>query len=162
MRGMKFSHPKALAATILAGGLLPLLFVLFAQYALQLPPCHFCLLQRYPYVLVVLCGAVLWRYPAHAYLLTAFAIIGWLATAGIGLYHTGVEQGWVEYTGACVASTDPTASMEELREQIASAPHVSCDQPMGTFFFLSMASWNALTALGWITLTLYIYRKRDA
>lgn len=162
MVAMRFSHPHALALTILAGGLLPLLFALGAQYLFSLPPCYFCLLQRYPYLLVAACGLLLWRYPQHAYLLTAFAVIGWLATAGLGLYHTGVEEGWIAYRGGCVADTDPTASLEALREQIATAPRVACDQPMGRFLSLSMASWNTITALGWAMLAIHMYRRRPA
>ncbi len=159
---MKLTHPKALALLILAGGLLPLVFVLIAQFGFALPPCHFCMLQRYPYVIVAACGAMLLVYPEQRYFLTALAIIFWLTTAGIGLYHTGIEQGWVQYAGGCVADTAPTASLDELRAQIAAAPRVSCNEPMGVFLGLSMASWNAISALGWIFLALFIYRKQDA
>jgi disulfide bond formation protein DsbB len=162
MYAMKLNHPHALALTLLAGSIAPLLFVLVAQYIFHLPPCHFCLLQRYPYLLVALCGALLLRHPQHAYMLTALAIIGWLTTGGIGLYHTGIEQGWIAYGGGCVADTKLAASLEELRAQITAAPRVSCNDPMGVFLWLSMASWNAISAMGWIALTLYVYRKRQA
>ena len=159
---MNLTHPRALPYVLLAGGVLPLAFALVAQFGFGLPPCHFCMLQRYPYLVVALCGVLLLRYPDQRYLLTALAIIGWLTTAGFGAYHTGVERGWVTYGGGCVTDTKPAASLDELREQIAQAPQVSCSDTMASFLGLSMATWNSVTALGWVVLTLYIYRRRPA
>ena len=154
-------HPtRNLALFLLAGGVLPLAFALTTQYGFGLPPCHFCLLQRYPYVLVAVCGATLFLLPKKPYPFTALAIIGWLTTAALGLYHTGIEEGWVAYRGGCVADASTAATLEELRAQIAAAPRVSCDAPLAEFLGLSMASWNALGAFGLIGIALYLYRYR--
>jgi disulfide bond formation protein DsbB len=151
-----------LPALILAGGLGPLAFALTSQYAFGLPPCHFCLLQRYPYLLVVACGVALYFWPQQRYLLTAFAIIGWLATGAIGLYHTGIETGMIAYDGSCVAETGAVKTLDALRAQIFASPLVTCEQPLGTFLGLSMASWNSISVLFWIGLTLAVYRRRPA
>ena len=151
---------RQLMYLLLAGGALPLLLALTAQYAFGLPPCHFCLLQRYPYLAVIVAAILLWRFPARSSLWLMLAVAGWLTTATLGLYHTGIEEGWIIYKGGCVADTSPALSGEDLRAQIAAAPIVSCDAPLGTFLGLSMASWNAFSALGWVFLTMFLYTRR--
>lgn len=149
---------RTIAYLMLLGSLLPLGVALVSQYAFGMPPCHFCLLQRYPYVVVALCGiALLLLNGKHQQLLTLIAIMAWMTTAGLGLYHTGIEQGWVEYAGGCVAQTSGETN-EAIMQDILSAPAVSCADAT-TFLGLSMASWNAITALIWPLLLLRLLRR---
>ena len=139
----------AMASILLLGGALPLSAALIAQFGFQLPPCHFCLLQRYPYLLVMLCGALLLVLPRMGLrwrAAVALGIYGLLATAALGLIHTGIENGTLHYTGGCVAQTVAGQSLEALRAQIAGAPIVACDNPMVQFAGLTMATWNSLWA----------------
>jgi disulfide bond formation protein DsbB len=80
-----------------------------------------------------------------------FAVLGALAaltTAGIGLYHTGVERDWWEGPASCSGGNVGSLTAEELFEQIMAAPLVRCDEVPWEMLGLSMASWNAVVALG--------------
>ena len=150
-----------MASILLLGGLLPLAVAYCAQILLHLQPCHFCMLQRYPYVLVALMGAVLLTRPRMGLgwrFCVALGLLGLLATGILGIIHTGIESGWLHYTGGCVTQAPADNSLAALRAAIASAPLVACDQPAAQFFGLSMASWNALWALFVIVLTGLQYR----
>ena len=74
------------SAVLLAGA--------FIFQAFGYPPCHLCLLQRWPHAAAILVGALAlitgWRF--LPYLGAAAA----LTTSGLGLYHTGVERQWWE------------------------------------------------------------------
>jgi len=139
----------AMASILILGGVIPLAGALLSQYGFGFHPCHFCLLQRYPYVLVIAVGVLSllvrrgglpWRF------LVALGICALLATATLGLIHTGIEMKWITYTGGCIAQTAADGSLEALRAAITNAPLVACDQATAVFVGLSMATWNVLWA----------------
>ena len=126
----------AMASLLILGAVLPLAGALLVQYVGQKPPCHFCLLQRYPYMVVFLAGGVLlgvkrmgrsWR------LSVAFGILGLLTTGILGLIHTGIESGYLHYSGGCVAQAAKGMSLEALRAAIHAAPLVACNNVMAAF-----------------------------
>ncbi len=158
------NHPEkieSMASILILGGVIPLAGAIMAQYGLGLKPCHFCLLQRYPYLVVIALGALslpvkrgalAWR------VVVAAGIYALLTTATLGVIHTGIEDKILTYTGGCVAQAPADGSLEALRAAIAAAPIVSCDQPMGVVLGLSMASWNVIWALAMIVLVALQYR----
>ncbi len=155
----RFNHPdkkiESMASILILGGALPLGAAMLAQYALHLPPCHFCILQRWPYGLAMLCGvlSLLVARMSLAWRLTvAVGIMAFLATGALGLVHTGIETGFIKYTGGCVASD--TVSVDA----ILASPIVACDAVMASFAGLSMASWNVLFAASMVLLVALQYR----
>lgn len=151
----------AMASILILGGVIPLAGALLAQVGLGLHPCHFCLLQRYPYGLVIAAGVLSllvtrgglkWRF------LVALGILGLLATATLGLIHTGIEMKWIVYTGGCVAQSPVDGSLEALRAAISAAPQVACDEASAVFFGLSMATWNVIWASFVLVLVALQYR----
>ena len=151
----------AMASILVLGGVIPLSGALISQYAFGFHPCHFCLLQRYPYLVVILAGVLslmvtrgghVWR------VLVALGIYALLVTATLGLIHTGIEHKWLSYVGGCVAQTPTDGSLEALRAAIAAAPLVACDQATAVFAALSMATWNAIWASLVILLVVVQYR----
>ncbi len=116
------------------------------QHIGGMPPCHLCLWQRYPHVVAIVIGLVALALP-RASLALAGAVAA-LTTAGIALYHTGVERGWWAGPTSC-SSTDPNSlSADALFDQIMAAPVIRCDDIPWEMFGLSMASWNMLASLG--------------
>lgn len=152
---------ESMASILILGGVIPLCVAMVAQYRFHLPPCHFCLLQRYPYLVTVAMGALSLLVPRMSRRWQLFVLIGGLAfatTGGLGVYHTGIERGWIAYSGGCVADTKPAASLDEVRAQILQAPAVSCSDATANFLGLSMASWNSLFAFSMLLLTYLQYR----
>ena len=126
---------------LVAASAAALLGALALQFLGGLPPCPFCVYQRYPYLMVIAAGvAGIWlRRPG-----LALAIIALALAVGIGLaaYHVGIEQGWVALPEGCAASGRAT-TIEELRRQLEAAP-ARCDQVSFTLAGLSLAGWNAI------------------
>lgn len=146
---------ESMASILILGGVVPLAFALVAQHGFNLPPCHFCILQRWPYVLVTLCGVVSLMAPRGSLgwrLAVAFGILGFLATGTLGLIHSGIESGFLKYTGGCVAATDVSV------DAILNSPIVACDAVMASFAGWSMATWNAVFAFAMILLVALQYR----
>jgi disulfide bond formation protein DsbB len=124
---------------------------LASQYIGGLRPCELCYWQRYPYwatIALGIAGAAIARRSARAAAaLAALAGLVFLVGAGIGLFHVGVEHHWWAGTSACGAFDGPVTSLEQLRQQLAQAPIVRCDEPAWTMLGISMAGYNMLVSL---------------
>lgn len=131
-----------------SGGSAALLAGAFAfQYIGGLAPCQLCLYQRWPHAAAVLIGALALMIPGAA--LPIFGALAALATAGIGVFHVGVEQKWWEGLATCTAGSLSGISTEDLlNPDIIVAPIVRCDQIAWQMLGLSMAGWNVVLSLG--------------
>lgn len=118
------------------------------QHIGGLDPCVLCIYQRWPHVAAIavgLIGLALARTPRAAASALAVVAVALLVSAGIGVYHVGVEQGWIAASAACTGSASDTAgSIEALRQQILNASTARCDEPAWIFLGISMAGWNVL------------------
>ena len=116
-------------------------------------PCALCLEQRFSYY---------WRIPVMALGLVA-ALLSWpqafvrilffivaallLYTAGLGVYHSGVEWGFFEAPTSCGAGFSAQSSdAGNLLESLATATPPKCDDAAGRFLGLSFAGWNFVVA----------------
>lgn len=146
---------------LLAGlGSLGLLLGAFAfQHWGGLAPCKLCIWQRYPHGVAAFIGLVAFAAPLAA--LTLVGAAAALSTAGIGLYHVGVEQGWWEGPTSCSGADVGNLSSEDLMAQIMSAPLVRCDDIAWSFAGLSMAGWNALISLALAALWVKAFQQSD-
>ncbi len=154
---------ESMASILILGGVIPLAIALVSQFGFGFRPCHFCLLQRYPYTIVIAAGALSllvargglkWR------VLIAIGIYALLATAALGIIHTGIEEQLLTYTGGCVAQAPADGSLEALRATIAAAPLVACDQATAVFLGISMATWNVLWA-GFVLILIALQYRFD-
>lgn len=125
-----------------------------------LAPCHLCLLQRWPHAAAVLFLA-LW-------LATGWRIWPWLGavaaltTAGIGLFHAGVELGWWEYISTCTQGSIAGLSASDLMNPAtAAAAPVRCDAIPWSLFGISMAGWNAIVSLALALIWVFGASRRD-
>jgi len=143
-----------------AGGSAALLLGAFAfQYIGGMAPCTLCIWQRWPHgaavvigVLALMIGGRYWGY---------LGAMSAAITAGIGMFHTGVERGWWEGLASCSAGSIKGLSVAELLDPTASvAAPVRCDAVPWEMFSLSMASWNAGASLLLVVLWLASTRTR--
>ncbi len=147
-----------------AGSAALLLGALGFQFIGGLPPCHLCLLQRWPHLAAVLIAllalAVLHRFQRP------LAVAGALAaavTSGLGVYHAGVERGWWPGPSGCTGLDPAGLSPDQLLERLTSAPLVRCDDIAWDFIGISMAGWNAILSavlvVLWLSAALAWHRR---
>jgi len=132
-----------------AAGSLALLLGAFFFQALGYAPCKLCIWQRWPHGLAVGAGAlVLLTGPLLIWGLAG--ALGAITTAGLGVYHTGVEQGWWEGPASCSGTGNSLDGLSgaELLSLDAPVDIVMCDDIAWVFAGLSMASWNAILSYG--------------
>jgi disulfide bond formation protein DsbB len=143
---IELTRPQlALLATLGSATLLGGAFAF--QYIGGLAPCALCLWQRWPHAAAILIGAVAlatgWRGLLWLGALSA------LATAGIGVFHVGVEQLWWEGLATCTAGSISGISTADLLNPAADvAAPVRCDEIPWSLLGISMAGWNVIVSLG--------------
>jgi disulfide bond formation protein DsbB len=140
-------------------GSVALLLGAFAfQHIGGMAPCALCLYQRWPHAAAILIGVVA--------LATGWRGLLWLGglaaltTAGIGVFHVGVEQGWWEGLQACTAGSIAGISTADLLNPAADvAAPVRCDAIPWQMLGVSMAGWNVFASLGLAGLWLWAARQ---
>ena len=143
---------RGLILVATAGSALLLLGALGFQYLGGLAPCDLCIWQRWPHAAAVLIGVAALAIGGR--LLPLLGALAAACSAGVALYHTGVERGWWEGPATCTSGSIGDLSPQDLMDQIMAAPLVRCDEVAWQMFGLSMASWNALASLGLVLIWL--------
>jgi disulfide bond formation protein DsbB len=145
-----------------AGGSALMLAAAFvAQYGFGLHPCALCLWQRWPHGAAVLIGLAALALPGR--ILPLLGALAALATAGIGLFHVGVEQGWWAGLASCTAGPGIGGlTVEALLDPTIRVPEPPrCDAVPFRFAGLSMAGWNAVLSAGLAAVWLVAARARS-
>jgi len=156
---------KTVALVTLLAAALALGLALASEYWGGLVPCALCLLERWPYRVVIvlaLVAALLPRGISRA--LLALAVVALLADAALAVVHVGVEQGlWPSPLPECAAPHFSGGSIADRLAQMPARPAKPCDSP--TFLVpglpLSMAAMNLIYALVFAALlAIYLWRDR--
>jgi disulfide bond formation protein DsbB len=128
------------------------------EYIGGLAPCKMCIWQRWPHVIAVCAGVIALLSAARLFVLVGG--LSALATALVGFYHAGVEQGWFEGPGTCTSGPIDGISAEDLLNAILEAPVVRCDEIAWSMMGLSMAGWNGVLSLGLAVLWYVAWQRR--
>lgn len=144
-----------------AAGSLALLLGAFMFQALGYAPCKLCIWQRWPHGVAIGAGALVLAL-GPIMLLGLVGLAGALTTAGIGVYHTGIERGYWEGPADCTGAGDSLAGMSgaDLLSLDVPVDIVMCDEVAWAFLGLSMASWNALASFGLAAIWFMALRQR--
>ena len=141
-----------------AGSALMLAGAFAFQYLGGLAPCHLCLLQRWPHAAAALIGVLALLIPGR--LLPLAGALAALTTAGLGLYHSGVERHWWPGPNTCTSGDISQLSVGDLTDKLlANTTVIQCDQVAWAMWGLSMASWNMLGSLVLVALWLMAARR---
>jgi disulfide bond formation protein DsbB len=114
-------------------------------------PCPLCLMQRYAYYaaipLLFIAMALVSEMPRVAAFIFFAVALAFLANAGLGTYHAGVE--WKFWPGpdTCGTAQALPSNPADLLRGLGETRVVRCDEAAWTFAGLSMAGWNVLVSL---------------
>ncbi len=122
-------------------------------------PCKMCLWQRWPHAAAVLIGAVLLA--GGPRLLAWPGAVAAAVTAGIGIYHAGVEWRFWPGPSSCTGGGLDLGAMDggDLLSMDAPSGLVMCDQIVWSLLGLSMAGWNAVFSLLLVVLWVFAARR---
>jgi disulfide bond formation protein DsbB len=165
--GMPLSvPPRAAAAFALLAAGFALGLALASEYWGGLLPCSLCLLERWPYRIVVLLAAIAIIGPGPAVRpLLWLIVLVMVADAGLAVIHVGVEQHlWQNPISECAAPRPGGGSLAERLLRLSSRPPQPCDRATYLIPFLpvSMAAMNVLYAGGLAGVLSVFLRRRKA
>ena len=134
----------AVAAATVAGA--------FAFQAAGYPPCDLCLEERVPYyAAIALAGAAMLSARRGPRIATLACFLGlavvFLGSAGLGIYHAGVEWGLWAGPTECTGTLGHATSSADFLRQLRTVKVVRCDAAAVRVLGLSLAGWNVLVSL---------------
>ncbi len=145
------SMPLAMAFIAAAS----LSMALIAQYVFGLEPCILCVIQRWPYAIIIALGVLAFVISFKCKKGTSFLMgaigITFIANSIIAFYHTGVEQHWWKSFLEGCDVPDMIGNMDKILEEIQNRTEaVPCDEiPWADpILNLSMANYNIVFCLG--------------
>ncbi len=116
------------------------------QHIGGMAPCQLCLWQRWPHAAAVVIMGLALMFPGR--ILPLLGMVAALSTAGIGMFHVGVEQGWWQGLASCTAGSISGVSMADLlNPDVTVAAPVRCDAIAWAMLGISMAGWNAIASV---------------
>jgi disulfide bond formation protein DsbB len=153
---------KMILSLILLFSIFALMAAYFIQYVLKHQPCNLCLIERIPYIfLIIVTSICLLTKKFEKLSLIILSLIFFSATL-IALYHFGIEQEFIKESLVCDLNNESDIlSKEALLNQLKKMP-VSCKDVTFRIFGLSLATFNILInlILGVTTTKLFlIYEK---
>ena len=141
----RWTAGRAIPLLVAAASAALLLGAYLSQHVGGLAPCPLCLIQRWPHFAVFGLGLVAVLIGGRARVaLLSLSGLALLVTAGYGVYHVGVEQGW--FASACAAPM-LGGTVEDIRAQIMDAPLTRCDEVPWSLVGVSLAGWNAIASV---------------
>ena len=157
-------QPIAAAAVIVAlSAMATILGAWFFQYVLGYAPCDLCLQQRIPYYItiplaVIVAAGALANWPRQ-WLAVGLGVIAltMLVSAGLGVYHAGVEWKWWAGPTACGGALQLGSG--NLLERVQTARILRCDEAAWRFLGLSLAGYNVLISLALVAVAAMGARK---
>lgn len=127
---------------------------LMSQYVFGLEPCNLCIIQRFPYGIVIALGIIGFAVSYKCGKGTAgiMGLIGltFIANSIIAAYHTGVERHWWKSFLEGCAVPDLGDNPDNILEILENTQAARCDEiPWADpILGLSMANYNVIFCLG--------------
>ncbi|MCH1427789.1 MAG: disulfide bond formation protein B [Alphaproteobacteria bacterium] len=141
---MQISYKLALILSTLASfGLLAGAF--WFEIIVGLPPCNLCIWQRWPHAIIIAIAGIGLVAIKQNWMLLLIALSA-ISTALIGLYHSGVEQGWWSGPSGCSNQLNSDTDISSLTTSLLEMPVVKCDEIAWSLMGISMAGWNSIAS----------------
>ena len=135
----------------------------FIEYILGHQPCNLCLIQRIPYItVIIIISLCLFFKKFEKITLITLSLVFFLATL-LSIYHFGIEQGFIKDSLVCnLNAENPTLTKEALLNQLKEIT-TSCKNVTFRIFGLSLATINIFISLvlSLITIKLFLNYEKN-
>ena len=154
MSKIKFLKPLNL---ILFLSIFALVAAYFIQYVLGHQPCNLCLIERVPYISVILVILLCFYFKKFEKIFLILISLIFFLGAMLSFYHFGIEQGFIKESLVCnLNNSDNFSSPEELLKSLKEK-QVSCKDVTFRIYGLSLATINIAISLIMSVITLKLF-----
>ena len=160
MNKLRYRTPLNL---ILLFSILALITAYFVQYVLGHQPCNLCLIERIPYIsVIIITSSTLFLKKFERISMIFLSLIFFLATI-ISLYHFGIEQGLIKESLVCDLGFENNILTKEALLKQLTEQAISCKNVTFKIFGLSLATINIVISLilSVITMKLFLNYEKN-
>ena len=129
---------------ILIFSIFSILFAFYVEYILGHKPCNLCLLQRLPYIFIIIIIILVIIFKNFEKLSFLFLSIIFLSGALLALYHFGIEQGIISESLVCGNNINTNILDKEGILKQLEIRQISCKDVTFAIFGISLATINTL------------------
>ena len=134
-----------------------LIAAFFIEYILDHKPCNLCLLERVPYILVIVLVVLVTIFEKFERSIFFLLSLIFLSATILSFYHFGIEQGFIKESIVCNLNQETiNLSKEDLLKELNNK-RISCKDVGFKIFGLSLATINTFISLILSTITLKIF-----
>jgi len=152
---------KAELTLILIFSVFALVSAFFIEYVLGHEPCNLCLLQRLPYLGVILAFLLIFLIDKFERKFFFIATLFFLISLILSIYHVGIEQGIIEESFVCSLEQNINSlSKEDVLKSLKNKP-VSCKDVNFTIFGLSLATINTFASITFTAISFKVFLKYE-
>ena len=126
------------------------------QYIFNYQPCNLCLLERIPYGVTIIILVLNYIFKQDQLFYSILLILTFLFSLLISVYHFGIEQGIIEETAVCASKNLDLITKEDILNSLQEL-RISCKDVAFKIFGLSLTTYNILTSLFMLALSIKIY-----
>ena len=142
---------------ILSLSIFALIAAFFIEYILDHKPCNLCLLERVPYILVIVLVVLVTIFEKFERSIFFLLSLIFLSETILSFYHFGIEQGFIKESIVCNLNQEiSNLSKEDLLKELNNKS-ISCKDVGFKIFGLSLATINTFISLILSTITLKIF-----
>ena len=146
---------------ILIFSVFALISAFFIEYVLGHEPCNLCLLQRLPYLGVILAFLLIFLIDKFERKFFFIATLFFLISLILSIYHVGIEQGIIEESFVCSLEQNINSlSKEDVLKSLKNKP-VSCKDVNFTIFGLSLATINTFASIAFTAISFKVFLKYE-
>ena len=132
---------------ILLFSIFVLISAYYIQYILGHQPCNLCLIERIPYVFVIIVILLCLFLQKFEKISLIFISLAFLLLTLVSFYHFGIEQGFIEESLVCdLNNEEKVLTPEELLKKLKEK-NISCKVVTFKIFGLSLATINIFISL---------------
>ena len=125
------------------------------QYLLGYQPCNLCLIERIPYALAIIIIILNYIYKKDQIFFSVLLMMIFFFSFTISFYHLGIEQGFISESTVCNNNTNLITKKDILKS--LQNFNISCKNVAFKIFGLSLTTYNALTSILMLLLSIKIY-----
>jgi len=152
---------KAELTLILTFSVFALISAFFIEYVLGHEPCNLCLLQRLPYLGVILAFLFIFFIDKFERKFFFIASLFFLISLILSIYHVGIEQGIIQESFICSLEQNINSlSKEDILKSLKNKP-VSCKDVNFTIFGLSLATINTFASIAFTAISFKVFLKYE-
>ena len=138
---------KTLLNLILLLSIFALIAAYFIQYVLNHQPCNLCLIERIPYISVVIIISLCLFFKKFEKISLVILVFVFFIAMVVSFYHFGIERGFIEESLVCDLSVrgeilTKEALLDQLKEKT-----ISCKDITFKIFGMSLSTINIIISL---------------